>query len=260
MTSGRLADKVVILTGGTSGIGKASTLLFAREGAKVVFGARNEQAGASIVQTIQEDGRGEALFVKTDVSRPEQVENLVTQAVERFGRLDVLYGNAGIFPTGTAPETTIETWRRTIDVNLGGQFYLAKYGIPALIESGGKVIIFTASELGTVGISGAVAYCASKGGVINMTRAIAIDCAPHGIRVNCLAPGPVETPLLRDWFNEAENPEELEEAQKKPVLLKRFGEPEEIAEVAVFLASDASSFMTGAIIVIDGGATAWYGL
>lgn len=260
MTSGRLADKVVILTGGTSGIGRASARLFGREGAKVVIGARNEQAGASIVQTIQEDGRGEALFVKTDVSRPEQVENLVTQAVERFGRLDVLYGNAGIFPTGTAPETTIETWHRTIDINLAGQFYLAKYGIPALIESGGKVIIFTASELGTVGITGAVAYCASKGGVINMTRAIAIDCAPHGIRVNCLAPGPIETPLLRDWFNEVENPEELEEAQKKPVLLKRFGEPEEIAEVAVFLASDASSFMTGAIIVIDGGATAWYGL
>ncbi len=260
MTSGRLTDKVVILTGGTSGIGRASARLFGREGAKVVIGARNEQAGASIVQTIQEDGHGEALFVKTDVSRPEQVENLVRQAVERFGRLDVLYGNAGIFPTGTAPETTIETWRRTIDVNLAGQFYLAKYGIPALIESGGKVIIFTASELGTVGISEAVAYCASKGGVINMTRAIAIDCAPHGIRVNCLAPGPVETPLLRDWFNEAENSEELEEAQKKPVLLKRFGEPEEIAEVAVFLASDASSFMTGAIVVIDGGATAWYGL
>jgi len=260
MTSGRLADKVVILTGGTSGIGRASARLFGREGAKVVIGARNEQAGASIVQTIQEDGCGEAFFVKTDVSRPEEVENLVKQAVERFGRLDVLYGNAGIFPTGTAPETTIETWRRTIDVNLAGQFYLAKYGIPALIESGGKVIIFTASELGTVGISEAVAYCASKGGVINMTRAIAIDCAPHGIRVNCLAPGPVETPLLRNWFNEAENPEELEEAQKKPVLLKRFGEPEEIAEVAVFLASDVSSFMTGAIVVIDGGATTWYGL
>lgn len=260
MTSGRLAEKVAIITGGTSGIGKASTLLFAREGAKVVIGARNEQAGASIVQKIQEGERGEALFVKTDVSCPEDVENLIKQAVDRFNRLDVLYGNSGIFPTGTASDTSIESWRRTIDVNLAGQFYLAKYGIPALIESGGKVIIFTASELGTVGASEAVAYCASKGGVINMTRAIAIDCAPYGIRVNCLAPGPVETPMLRSWFNQAENPEELEETQKKPVLLKRFGQPEEIAEVAVFLASDASSFMTGALVVADGGATAWYGL
>jgi NAD(P)-dependent dehydrogenase (short-subunit alcohol dehydrogenase family) len=145
-------------------------------------------------------------------------------------------------------------------VNLAGQFYLAKYGIPALIRSGGKVILFTASELGTVGASATVAYCAAKGGVINMTRAVAIDCAPHGIRVNCLCPGPVETPMLRDWINADPNPQQLEQIQKTPVLMKRFGTPEEIAEVALFLASDASSFMTGAVIVADGGATAWYGL
>lgn len=260
MTSGRLADKVVIITGGTSGIGKASSLLFGREGAKLVIGARNEQAGESIVQTIKQDGQGDALFVKTDVAHPEQVENLVQRTMEHFGRVDVLYGNSGILPTGTAPDTSIEAWRQCIDINLGGQFYLAKYGIPALIESKGGVIIFTASELGTVGISKGVAYCAAKGGLVNMSRAVAIDCAPYGIRVNCLAPGPVETPMLRDWINEAENPAEIEEAQTRPVLLKRFGRPEEIAEVAVFLASDASSFMTGSLVLVDGGATAWYGL
>jgi NAD(P)-dependent dehydrogenase (short-subunit alcohol dehydrogenase family) len=260
MTNGRLAGKVVIITGGNSGIGRASARLFAREGAKVAIGARNEQTGTSVVQEIEQSGLGEAIFIKTDVSKPEEVENLVQRSIERFGRLDILYGNSGIFPSGTAPETSIETWRSTIDINLGGQFYLAKYGIPALIEYGGNVIIFTASELGTVGITEGAAYCASKGGLINMTRAIAIDCAPHNIRVNCLAPGPVETPMLRDWIDASENPQQLEEAQTRPVLLKRFGTPEEIAEVALFLASDASSFMTGALVIADGGATSWYGL
>ena len=260
MTNGRLAGKVAIITGGNSGIGRASAKLFAREGANVVIGARNEQTGASIVQEIEQIGKGKAIFVKTDVSQPEEVENLVHRSIEQFSRLDILYGNSGIFPSGTAQETSIETWRKTIDINLGGQFYLAKYGIPALIDCGGSSIIFTASELGTVGISEGVAYCASKGGLINMTRAIAIDCAPHNIRVNCLAPGPVETPLLRDWIDGSDNPQELEDAQTKPVLLKRFGTPEEIAEVALFLASDASSFMTGAIVIADGGATSWYGL
>jgi NAD(P)-dependent dehydrogenase (short-subunit alcohol dehydrogenase family) len=209
---------------------------------------------------VQEDGRGEALFIKTDVSAPEQVENLVNETIKSYGRVDVLYGNSGVLPTSTAPDTTLETWRRCIDVNLSGNFYLAKYGIPALIETGGKTILFTGSELGTVGASAMVAYCASKGGVINMTRALAIDCAPHGIRVNCLAPGPIETPMLRKMFDDAENPDEYEQIQVEPILLKRFGTPEEIAEVALFLASDASSYMTGAIVVADGGATAWYGL
>ena len=260
MTAGRLQDKVVILTGGTSGIGKASAQLFARDGATVVIGARNEQAGQEIVAAIEQDGRGKGLFVKTDVAQPEQVEHLVQQTLSRFGRVDVLYANSGVFPGGTAPGTSLETWRLAIDVNLAGQFFLAKYGIPALIQTGGKVIIFTASELGTVGATATVAYCAAKGGVVNMTRAVAIDCAPHGIRVNCLCPGPVETPMLRDWINADPNPAKLEQVQKTPVLMKRFGTPEEIAEVALFLASDASSFMTGAVIVADGGATAWYGL
>ncbi len=129
-----------------------------------------------------------------------------------------------------------------------------------MIETGGKTILFMGSELGTVGASAMVAYCASKGGVINMTRALAIDCAPHGIRVNCLAPGPIETPMLRKMFDDAENPDEYERIQTEPILLKRFGTPEEIAEVALFLASDASSYMTGAVVIADGGATAWYGL
>lgn len=260
MHKGKLQDKVIIITGGTSGIGRASVLLFCREGANVVIGARNEDAGASIAEEVRKDGNGEVLFVKTDVSDPVQVENLIQQTLKHFKHVDVLFGNSGILPSGTAPETSIETWRRTIDVNLGGNFYLAKYGIPALIESGGETIILTGSELGTVGASEMVAYCASKGGIINMTRALAIDCAPYGIRVNCLAPGPVATPMLDKMFEQADDPAELKKAQTEPILLKRFATPEEIAEVALFLATDASSYITGAIIVADGGATAWYGM
>jgi NAD(P)-dependent dehydrogenase (short-subunit alcohol dehydrogenase family) len=260
MTEGKLQDKVVILTGGTSGIGRASVKLFCREGAKVVFGARNEDAGAEVVKEVAEEGKGEAVFIKTDVSIPEQVENLVQETLKRYGRVDSLFGNSGILPMGTAPGTSLETWRRCIDVNLGGNFYLAKYGIPALIESGGKTILFTGSELGTVGASEMVAYCASKGGIINMTRALAIDCSKHGIRVNCLAPGPIDTPMLDDMFEGAKDPEELVRLQTEPILLKRFGTAEEMAEVALFLISEASSYMTGAIVVADGGATAWYGM
>jgi dihydroanticapsin dehydrogenase len=260
MATGKLLDKVVIITGGTSGIGRAAVVLFCQHGAKVVIGARNEGAGARVVKEVKEGRKGEAYFIKTDVSKPEQVENLVKGTIKRYGRVDALYGNSGILPKSTAPDTSIETWRRCIDVNLGGNFYLAKYGIPALIAAGGKSILFTGSELGTMGASEMVAYCASKGGLINMMRALAIDCGPHGIRVNCVAPGPIETPMLRKMFDEAESSEELEKRQKEPVVLKRFGAPEEIAEVALFLISDASSYMTGAVIVADGGATAWYGV
>ena len=260
MMNGRLDGRVAIVTGGTSGIGHASVRLFCQEGAKVVIAARNSERAEAIIREVQEGERGEAVFLPTDITCPEQVETLIKQTMEIYGRVDILYGNAGIFPVGTAPETSVDTWRRCIDVNLSSNFYLAKHGIPALIESGGKAIIFTAGELGIVGKSEGVAYCASKAGLINMTRAIAIDCAPYGIRVNCLAPGPVMTPMLREWFDGAENPEELEEAQKRPVLMKRWGTPSEIAEVALFLASDASSYMTGSIVVADGGASAWYGL
>ena len=260
MANDKLANKVVIITGGNSGIGRASAVLFAREGAKVVIGARNVMTGQSVVEEIKKEGHGEACFIKTDVANPEEVKNLVDTTLSVYQRIDVLYANSGIFPGGTAPETSIETWQQVININVAGQFYLAKYGIPALIQSNGGSIILTGSELGTVGIKEGVAYCASKGAVINMTRALAVDCAPYKIRVNCLAPGPVETPLLRDWINSSPDPKSVEERQTQPVLLRRFGTPEEMAEVALFLATDSSSFMTGSIVIADGGCTAWYGL
>lgn len=260
MTSRKLDNKVVVLTGGGSGIGRASARLFCREGASLVIGDINEEAGSAVVKEIRDQREGKAIYVRTDVSRPEQVEHLVSHAVETFGHVDVIFGNAGILPLGTAWETSIKDWQRCIDVNLGGNFFLAKYGVPALIEAGGGVILFTASEMGIVGTSGAAAYCASKGGLINMTRAIAVDCAPYRIRVNSIAPGAINTPMTKYQLGQSEDPQIALEKGNEAVLLKRMGTTEEIARVALFLVSDDSSYMTGSLVVADGGATAWYGI
>jgi NAD(P)-dependent dehydrogenase (short-subunit alcohol dehydrogenase family) len=259
MSDGRLEGKVAVVTGGTSGLGRAGAIRFAREGAKVAVASRREEEGRQVVDEISSAG-GEAVFLHTDVRVSQDVEALVAQAEARFGKIDVLYASAGVMLTGTAPETSDAVYEQVVDVNVGGSFRLAKYGIPALVRAGGGSIVLTASELGLVGAREAVAYCASKGAVVNMTRALAVDCGELGIRVNCLCPGPIDTPMLRDWFEAGQDPAELERRQTEPVLLKRVGKPEEIAETALFLASTASSFMTGAVVVADGGATAWYGL
>jgi meso-butanediol dehydrogenase / (S,S)-butanediol dehydrogenase / diacetyl reductase len=259
VVEGRLAGKVAVVTGGTSGLGRAGAIRFAREGARVAVASRREKEGRQVVDEISSAG-GEAVFLRTDVRVSQDVEALVAQAEARFGKIDVLYASAGVMLTGTAPETSDDVYEKVVDVNVGGSFRLVKYGIPALVRAGGGSIVLTASELGLVGAREAVAYCASKGAVVNMTRALAVDCGELGIRVNCLCPGPIDTPMLRDWFEAGEDPAELERRQTEPVLLKRVGTPEEIAETALFLASTASSFMTGAVIVADGGATAWYGL
>jgi len=259
MSSGRLAGKVALITGGTSGLGRAGALRFAREGARVAVASIQPREGAELVETINRDQAGAALFIECDVSRPEQVERMIGAVEAHFGRLDAIWSNAGISGDGTAPDTSLELWDRIIAVNLSGGFYVAKYGIPALIRAGGGSLFFTASEFGLVGASAAAAYCASKGGVINMTRAIAVDCGRHRIRVNCICPGPIWTPMLRAGFDAAPDPAAMEAEQVRPVLLGRIGEADEIASAALFLASDDSSYMTGAVLVVDGGATAWYG-
>jgi NAD(P)-dependent dehydrogenase (short-subunit alcohol dehydrogenase family) len=257
--TGRLTGKVAVITGATSGLGRAGAVRFAAEGARVVAASRREAEGKELVDEIQTAG-GEAVFVPCDVTEPDDVRALIDAAEKAFGSVTVLYASAGVMHAASAPDTTEEIWRQTIEVNLGGTFRLAKFGIPALQRAGGGSIILTASELGMVGTSRAAAYCASKGGVINLTRALAIDCAPLGIRVNAICPGPIETPMLRDWFNDEPDPAKAERAQVEPVLLKRIGRPDEIADAAVHLASDASSYMTGTTMVVDGGATAWYGM
>jgi NAD(P)-dependent dehydrogenase (short-subunit alcohol dehydrogenase family) len=257
--SGRLQGKVAVITGASSGLGRAGAIRFAAEGARVVASSNQQDEGKQVVRQIEDQG-GAAIFVHCDVTSPDDVQALIAAAEQTYGAVHVLYASAGVMPTGTAPETSEDDWRLAIEVNLGGAFRLAKFGIPALQRAGGGSIILTASELGLVGASRSAAYCAAKGGVVNLTRALAIDCGPLGIRVNCLCPGPIETPMLRDWLNAAPDPAEAERVQTTPVLLGRIGRPEEIAEAALHLASDASSYATGSVTVVDGGATAWYGL
>jgi NAD(P)-dependent dehydrogenase (short-subunit alcohol dehydrogenase family) len=259
VSRGRLAGKVALITGATSGIGAAAARRFAQEGARIAVGGRDAARGEAVVGEIERDG-GAAAFVPVDVADPESVRALVDTAETRFGRLDVIYANAGILAAGSADETDPDVWQHVLAVNLSGQFYLARYGIPALERAGGGAIILTGSDLGLVGASSSVAYCAAKGGVVNLARALAVDCAARHIRVNCLCPGPVATPMLERWFVTAPDPDRLRTTQRAPILLGRFGEPGEIADAAVFLASDEASFVTGAVLSVDGGVTAWYGL
>jgi NAD(P)-dependent dehydrogenase (short-subunit alcohol dehydrogenase family) len=258
VSPGGLEGRVAVITGGSSGLGRAGAKRFAAAGAKVAIGALQPGQGADVAGEITAAG-GEAFYQDTDVRNPADVEALVTAAERRWGRIDVLYASAGVMPVGSAPDTSEDDYQLAVDVNLGGCFRLAKYGIPALARAGGGSVVLTGSEIGIRGASGAAAYCASKGAVVNLTRALAIDSAPLGVRVNCLCPGPIDTPMLRAWFQTGD-PAELERTQIAPLLLGRLGRPEEIAEAAFFLASDASSYMTGAVFVVDGGATCWYGL
>jgi NAD(P)-dependent dehydrogenase (short-subunit alcohol dehydrogenase family) len=256
---GRVLDgRVAVVTGGSSGLGRAAARRFAAAGAKVAIGALQPAEGAEVVREITGAG-GDALYLDTDVRRPADVQALIAAAEQRWDQVNVLYASAGVMPVGAAPDTSEEDYQLAVDVNLGGCFRLAKYGIPALARAGGGSVILTGSEIGLVGASRAAAYCASKGGVVNLARALAIDSAPLRIRVNCLCPGPTDTPMLRAWYQTGD-PVALEQAQVSPLPLQRTGRPEEIAEAALFLASDASSFMTGATLVVDGGATCWYGL
>ncbi|MEA2537683.1 MAG: meso-butanediol dehydrogenase / (S,S)-butanediol dehydrogenase / diacetyl reductase [Chloroflexota bacterium] len=254
-----LEGRVAIVTGASSGIGAAIVHEFARAGALVVAAARREEQGQAVVAAVRAEGR-QADFVRTDVTVPADVERLVAEAEGRHGHVDVLVSNAGIMASGSAPDTSLELWRAVIDTNLAGPFYLAKYGIPALRRAGGGSMVAVASELGLVGARETVAYCAAKGGLINMVRAISLDGAAEGIRVNALCPGPIDTPMLRTWLDAAEDPESLERTQLAPIPLARWGRPEEIARAALFLASDGASYMSGSVMVADGGATSWYGL
>jgi len=247
----RLKDKVAIITGGGSGIGRASAELFARKGAKVVVADFNEKAGQEAVAAIRQSG-GEAIFVPVDVSDSAQVQRLVDTTLQAYGGIDILVNNAGILLFGTALDTSLQDWERVIAINLTGTFLVSKAVLPHMIARGGGSIVNLTSSTGAHdAAANTVAYVTSKGGVALLTRAMAIDHAKHNVRVNAVAPGPTDTPMLRD----AMSPEQLD-AFAATFPMGRLGRPEELARAILFLASDEASFVTGAILAVDGGQTA----
>lgn len=251
---GRLEGKVAVVTGGASGIGRASALLFAQEGAKVVV-ADVDPRGRDVVAEITSAG-GTALFVRTDVSQPEDVEALVRSTVETYGKLDIMFNNAGVEgEQQPIADCTVENWDRVLNVNLKGVFLGMKYAIPAMVKAGGGSIINTASTAGLTGYPNLPAYSASKGGVIQLTKTAALEYARKGIRVNCICPGGILTPLV-ERFTAGLPQEQIQKMVEAVHPVGRFGKPEEVARLAVFLASDESAFCTGAPFIIDGGMTA----
>jgi len=249
----RVKDKVAIITGAKSGIGLATARRLADEGARVVA-ADIEDATLEIRQLFS--SVSDVRFVRTDVSSSRQVASLLEETLAAYGRLDVLVNNAGIEISKTVTDTTEEEWDRLMNVNLKGVFLLSRSAIPIMQRQGGGVIVNVASELGLVGGSDIAAYCASKGGVVQLTKAMAVDHAGVGIRVNCVCPGPVATPLLEATIQAASDPELERRSIVSKTLMRRIGRPEEIANVIIFLASDESSYMTGSIVAVDGGVTA----
>ncbi|WP_077471008.1 glucose 1-dehydrogenase [Rhizobium sp. P44RR-XXIV] len=248
----RLRDKVAVVTGGQRGIGFAIAEKFAREGAHVIIAdigdATQEAASLSAI------GANKARFCKTDVGSEREIRSMVDAVVSEHGRIDVLVNNAGIEFYKPVTTTTEDEWDRLMRVNLKGVFLCSKAAIPAMRQSGG-VIVNVASELGLVGEANVAAYCASKGGVVMLSKAMAIDHGPEGIRVNCLCPGPVSTQLLEDVFLASDDPEWMRQSFERRMILNRLGTPEECANAALFLASSESSFMAGANLVLDGGWT-----
>ena len=250
-----LTGKRALITGGASGIGRATALLFAREGAAVAVVDLDEVGGQAVVREIANNG-GQAIFVRCDVSQATDCQHAVQQTVDKLGGLDILFNNTGIIRRATVLDTTEEEWDRVMAVNVKSIFLLSKYAVPVMEKAGGGVIINTASGWGLVGGRKAVSYCASKGAVVNMTRAMALDHGEQNIRVNCICPGDTDTPMLRNEAKQLGDSEEdfLTKAADRP--LQRIGRPEEIAQAVLYLASDASSFVTGATLVVDGGGLA----
>lgn len=250
-----LEGKTALITGAASGIGRATALLFAREGATVSVVDLDEDDGRAVAQEIAEGG-GRAIFVRCDVSRAGDCRRAVQQTVDELGSLDILFNNAGIIRRTTVLDITEEEWDRVMAVNVKSIFLLSKCAIPVMARAGGGVIINTGSGWGLAGGRNAVSYCASKGAVVNMTRAMALDHGGQNIRVNCICPGDTDTGMLRDEARQLGESDErfLAEAADRP--LQRIGQPEDIARAALYLASDASSFVTGTTLVVDGGGLA----
>jgi NAD(P)-dependent dehydrogenase (short-subunit alcohol dehydrogenase family) len=256
--AGRLHGKVALITGGTSGMGRATAVLFAKEGARVAFTGRDAGRGRQVEEEIARaaGAGGAGLFIRADVRLDADCRRAVEETLHRFERIDVLFNNAGVFYPRTVPDCPEEEWDLTMDTNLKGTFLMCKHALPSMIARRSGVIINNSSGWGLVGGDAAASYCASKGGVVLLTKAMAIDHGPQGIRVNCICPGDVDTPMLPEDARQRGQTWEayLAGAANRP--LGRIGTPDEIARAALFLATDDSSFMTGAALAVDGGGSA----
>jgi len=252
----RLAGKTALITGGGTGIGRACAVLFAREGAKVAVAGRRAEPPAAVAAELS--GAGDQAFaVVCDVTKSAEVERAVQSVVARFGRLDVAVNNAGAVLTATAEETSEADWDRLLGVNLKGTFLVSRAVLPELRKAGGGVIINIGSVLGLVGMKQRAAYAAAKGGVTLLTKAMALDHAHEGIRINCICPSLVETELIRELFSVVPDPEAHRRQRIAQIPLGRLGRPEDVAQLALFLASEESSWLTGAALPLDGGLTAY---
>lgn len=249
----RLQNKIALITGAGAGIGEATAKLFASEGAKVVVADRDIELARSVASAIGE----QAFAVQADVSKASEVKAMVEQAVAHFGGLDILVNNAGFGTLGTVVTVDEDTWDQVIDVNLKGVFLCSKYAIPEIIRRGGGAVVNLASTISVVGIKDRAAYVAAKGGVAALTRAMALDHALEGVRVNSVAPGVIASSYYDKIFESVPDPVAFKKGLEARSPLNKMGEPVDIANVILFLASNESSFATGAMFTVDGGYTAW---
>jgi NAD(P)-dependent dehydrogenase (short-subunit alcohol dehydrogenase family) len=253
----RLADKVALITGAGSGMGRVAAQMFAAEGAKVVVADFDEAAGIETAESVKQSG-GDASFVRADVSSEADAKAMVDHAVDRFGRVDVLYNNAGVMPEQdhSVIDTDVPTWDRVMAINVRGVFLACKYAIPPMLEQGSGSVINISSFVALLGCSVPQdAYTASKGAVLSLTRSLAVQFGPQGVRSNAICPGPIETPMLMEWLLKDEDARKVRLARNPT---GRFGTPEEVVNVAIYLASNESLWTNGAHFVIDGGISVNY--
>jgi NAD(P)-dependent dehydrogenase (short-subunit alcohol dehydrogenase family) len=261
MISDRLSGRLAVISGAASGIGLAAVERFVAEGAYVVGLDRAPNTGDSVVHAGARGGsRDHVEWIRVDVVESGALTSAVAGVIEHHGRIDIVYANAGMISPGGLDTTSDEAWETSLDLNLSAQISLVKAALPGLVRSENGAVVLTASEQAFLPARDMLAYVVAKGAVPNLVRALAVELSDRKVRVNAVAPGPVDTPMLRSWFQTEADPDAAIAAQLRPVLLKRLGRPAEIAAAAAFLASDDSSFMTGQTIVVDGGLTAWAGL